>query len=343
MSKQDSLELSDTESETSVTLESIINNNKKRQRSPDQSPASIPEIKQKKEKMVKIDPILIIKNKDTKFEKTDWIEFDSDIMNKTGANIKITMFDKYGNLLIYPLSEEDCKKIMNCNELFYGCVKKNLNNKDNRPKAVIIGLSYSLADKYLNELQEHGIVEIINLAKPGLLKETNIVKVVFDTEENADKLINEAQIEIRNCKFDVAEERKKIIRTNTNVSKLNLNVNKPSNESSASNSSGIEAILLQLSKDKEELYSRLEKLDVNSKTLEKNIIKSNLTFEQKVNESMQQNNMKLASAIIDIFNSKLDTKNKIPIESVKAHIQTKCNDQLEADKLVIKDKINDLQ
>jgi len=338
MSKQDSLELSDTESETSVTLESIINNNKKRQRSPNQSPASIPENKQKKEKMVKIDPILIIKNKDTKFEKTDWIEFDSDIMNKTGANIKFTMFDKYGNLLIYPLSEDDGKKIMNCNELFIGCVKKNLNNKDKRPKAVIIGLSHALASKYMNELQEYGIVEIINLSKPGSTKETNIVKVVFDTEENANELINVAEIEIRNCKFDVAKERKKIIRTNTELPKLN--VNKSSNESSASNSSVIDAILFQLSKDKEELHSRL---DANSKTLEKNIIKSNLTLEQKVNESMQQNNMKLASALIEIFNSKLDTKNKIPIDSVKAHIQTKCNDQLEVDKLLIVKKINDLQ
>ncbi len=340
MSKQDSLESSDTESETNLTLESIINNNKKRQRSPNQSPASISENKQKKEKMVKIDPIVIIKNKDTKFEKADWIEFDSDIMNKTGAKIKFTMFDKYGNLLIYPLHENDCEKIMNCNELFNGCVKKNLNNKDNRPKAVIIGLSYSLAYKYSNELKEYGIVDIINLSKPGSTREANIVKVVFDTEQNANELINLAEIEILNCKFDVAEERKKIIRTNTNVSKLNSNVNKQSNESSASNSSGIEAILLQLSKDKEELYSRL---DVNTKTLEKNIIKSNLTLEQKVNESMQQNNMKLASALIDIVNSKLDTKAKIQIESAKAHIQAKCNDQLEVDKLLIKKKINDLQ
>ena len=87
-------------------------------------------------------------------------------MNKTGANIKFTMFDKYGNLLIYPLSEEDCKKIMNCNELFYGCVKKNLNNKDNRPKAVIIGLSYSLADK-LSATDPSAIADLIEVIVEG--------------------------------------------------------------------------------------------------------------------------------------------------------------------------------
>jgi hypothetical protein len=336
MSKQDSFELSDTESETNLTLESIINNNKKRQRSPNQSPASLPENKQKKEKMVKIDPILIIKNKDTKFEKTDWIEFDSDIMNKTGAKIKFTMFDKYGNLLIYPLSEIDCEKIMNCNELFNGCVKKNLNNKDNRPKAVIIGLSHSLARKYSDELEEYGIVEFINLSKSGSTKEANIVKVVFDTEQKAKELINVAEIEIRNCKFDVAEERKKIIRTNTNVPKLNSNVNKPSIEATSSNSAGINDIILLLNKNNDGLNAKLEKL-------ENNILKSNLNLEQKINENMQQNNLKLATALIDIVNSKLDTNSKIPIESVKAHIQSKFNEQLEIDKLLIKKKINDLQ
>jgi hypothetical protein len=79
-------------------------------------------------------------------------------------------------------------------------------------------------------------------------------------------------------------------------------------------------ILIQLSKDKEELHARL---DVDSKIPENNILKSNLNLEQNINESMQQNNMKLAFAIIDIFNSKLDIKNKIPVKSVKAHIQTK--------------------
>lgn len=48
-------------------------------------------------------------------------------------------------------------------------------------------------------------------------------------------------------------------------------------------------ILIQLSKDKEELHARL---DVDSKIPENNILKSNLNLEQNINESMQQNNMK---------------------------------------------------
>ena len=196
-------------------------------------------------------------------------------MNKTGAQIKFTMFDKYGNLLIYPLSENDCEKIMNCNELFNGCVKKNLNNKDNRPKAVIIGLSYSLAHKYSDELEEYGIVEIINLSKSGSTKEANIVKIVFDTEQNANELINVAEIQIRNCKFDVAEERKKFIGTNTNVPKLNSNVNKPSIEATSSNSPSINDIILLLNKNNDELNASL---DFDSKKLENNLLKSNLNF-----------------------------------------------------------------
>ncbi len=76
------------------------------------------------------------------------------------------------------LSEDDTNKIMMCSKLFYGCAKKDLNSKENRPKAVIIGLSYSLANKYPDELNEYGVISKLKASQKNLQEKVSFFFII---------------------------------------------------------------------------------------------------------------------------------------------------------------------
>lgn len=83
-----------------------------------------------------LDPVLIIAG-DFPFDRSNFIEFDSEIIEKTISRIKFTMLDRNNNLLIFVESVLDVERIMDCEDLFHGQKKVNLNLKDKRPKLII--------------------------------------------------------------------------------------------------------------------------------------------------------------------------------------------------------------
>jgi hypothetical protein len=110
------------------------------------------------------------------------------------------------DLLIFPKTTSDADKIMKCDQLFNGCKKIDLGKRDNRPKAVIIGLTYELASMYIEWLRNYGIIEVINLSKT---EKVNKVKVVFEKTEDCSNLVASGSVEIESSTFKVCEDRRK--------------------------------------------------------------------------------------------------------------------------------------
>ena len=66
-------------------------------------------------------------------------------MSDSSCDLKFTMLDKNGNLLIFPKTKEDAHKIMLCDSLLNRRKKIDLSTNekrknDDRPKLVIFGL-----------------------------------------------------------------------------------------------------------------------------------------------------------------------------------------------------------
>lgn len=161
----------------------------------------------KKAYLNKIEPVLIRAGEGFIFDRSDCISFDSKIIEITNAEIKFTKLDKFKNLLIFPKSYEDVEAIMNCEDLFRGLKKIDFNRKDNRPKLVIKGLSYSQARTHYHSLEMEGIVELINLSKDDRI--VNIVKVVMENEEAANDLLDKRYLKILQREFLVVKDKPK--------------------------------------------------------------------------------------------------------------------------------------
>ena len=202
--QQNDVMFEDTEKNELITIDSISKSSytKRPNRSPDDlnSPSSNHLAKKANHD---IDPVLILAG-DTPFDRTNFIEFDSKIIELTKADVKFTKLDKNGNLLIFLHSRTDVEKIMNSNSLFAGRKKIDLNLKDKRPKLVIKGLKFELAILYAQELKKEGIVDLINLSKNDY--SPNIVKVIMNSEEAAMRLEKIGSIQIKQLKFEVAKE-----------------------------------------------------------------------------------------------------------------------------------------
>lgn len=159
----------------------------------------------KKHRLEKVGPILILANESFKFDRRDYISFDHSIIETTEADIKFTKLDRHENLLIFPSSFEDADIIMNCKQLYPELKKINLNDKDNRPKIIIKGLSYSAASTHMEKLEEEGVEELINLTKVGN-KPVNIVKVVMKDEITASNLLEKGWFTILHLDFKVEKD-----------------------------------------------------------------------------------------------------------------------------------------
>ena len=298
-----------------------------------------------------IDPILILSGIDV-FNRSDYIEFDSEISEKTGAEIKFTKLDKNGNLLIFPRSSEGADLILNCKDLFPGLKKIDLNNKDTRPKIVIFGLTHQLALKYKSNLTQEGIVELINLTKMGA-PQANIVKAVFEDVEKANSVIKQGFIQIKYNKFKVEKDYPRSKPENKIKQRVANYENSYNNQMNAANENEIAESrtmnkhingnsTTELSALFSELHSRLDSDKIDSKnnlTIELN--KNKLELESALNEKMIKNNNCLISAFVDIINATFTTK--IDKTKAKNQINSKCNKVLadENDSLKIAlDKLN---
>ncbi len=240
----------------------------------------------KRDKMITLDPILIIIKDKAKIDRSDFIEFNKSIMSITNAEIKFTMMDKNQNLLIYPKNEKDISIIMKCDDLYPGCHKINLNQKDNRPKVVIVGLSHSLASKYFSKLKDHGIIDLIDLSKNHTL---NIVKVVCNSSSSAEKLLESGEIIIDGSSFKVAKERSRI-KISSNNSKNQANNSNESNKQS--NKDNINDLINKQSTNiDDKLTGFLKKMEKNS-----------IIQENRILEVIKVNNTNLVGSIVKNLN-----------------------------------------
>jgi hypothetical protein len=129
---------SDSEEELNQAAKAVENHLFKTTNTKKRKPSCSPVLSiglNKRDKMITLDPILIIIKDKAKIDRSDFIEFNKSIMSITNAEIKFTMMDKNQNLLIYPKNEKDISIIMKCDDLYPGCHKINLNQKDNRIKS----------------------------------------------------------------------------------------------------------------------------------------------------------------------------------------------------------------
>ncbi len=286
----------------------------------------------KKDKMSKIDPILIINDGSSQFNRSNFIEFDNNITSTTNAGIKFTMLDKKGNLLIFPKSTPDAEKIMKCDQLFSGFKKIDLGKKDNRPKAVIIGLTYELANLYIEWLKSYGIIEVINLSRT---EKVNIVKVVFEKTEDCTKLIKNGIIEIESSTFKVCEDRRK---NNGNNKKKKTpkkdNINSEEQDISSEsdhetdqkinakfNANVSDKIDKCVEKKMDSFFEKLESKVANS------MINSNLNLETRLLEVMIINNKNIVESVAKHLNS-IVYQNRLDENQFSSLILNDCNTSL---------------
>jgi hypothetical protein len=309
-----------------VKLENLISNKQSKKRS---CTSPLNEKDSKKDKMSKIDPILIINNGSSQFNRSNFIEFDNKITSTTNAGIKFTMLDKKGNLLIFPKTTSDADKIMKCDQLFNGCKKIDLGKKDNRPKAVIIGLTYELANLYIDWLKNYGIIEVINLSRT---EKVNIVKVVFEKTEDCANLVASGSVEIESSSFKVCEDRRKN-NSNNKKKKTPKKSDFNSEEQDVSLESDQEIDQKIEAKFKENVSDKIDnsvqmKMDAFFEKFESKLansmINSNLNLETRFLEVMQINNKNIVDSIAKHLNS-IVYQNQLDENQFSSLILNDCN------------------
>jgi hypothetical protein len=284
---------------------SMSNKRNNQQRSPNsltESPVG------KLSKAERVDPILVIAGA-SPFDLSDRIALNNGIMSDSESELKFTMLDKNGNLLIFPKTKEDAKKIMLCESLLSARKKIDLSTNekkknDDRPKIVIFGLQYSEALKYFEDLKSQGVIELIDLAKKNSFNFSapNIVKAVMDNAETADELVNFGEVFIGKSGFRVEHDAPKTkMNTTSNKNSLNHNYytnqpqfnrnNQPATKDSnnANINSSNDDLLEKISKTFNDTIANL-KIDLVKE------IKGN------VKSVVAKNNEQLANAITEVIN-----------------------------------------
>ena len=98
-----------------------------------------------------IAPILIKNTSDLEPEKfKDKIAFDLNLEELSGANIKYSKFDVNKNLLVFPKTQTDYESILKCKNKFFSNEKIEFGS--NLPTLIIKGMTYTLANKYIKDL-----------------------------------------------------------------------------------------------------------------------------------------------------------------------------------------------
>lgn len=284
-----------------------------------------------KQHKFELDPVLIIAG-DSPFDRSNFIEFDSEIMEKTKARIKFTMLDRNNNLLIFVESLLDVERIMDCGDLFPYQKKVNLNLKDKRPKLIIKGLNFELANCYINLLSNEGVADIIDLSKNGY--SPNIVKIIMENESYAEELLKKGSIKIKQYNFKVEIDSVKKVslpKHNSYKSSRNQLENESSEpcttkmQSTEKNSSGTSSS--ELTAFFSQLNSRLDSDKIEfKKNLVQELTKNKLEIDSTINEKLIKNNNNMISAFVEIFNS--SSTSKIDKNKAKTLIANKCNKPL---------------
>lgn len=130
-----------------------------------------------------------------KHELIDDIKRLEEIILKSSDNAEITKIkiDKNKNLLIFPKTVEDAKKIETNTGLFPNCKKLNLNLTEYKPAIIIRGLNYESACSYYEKLKTKGIIAITNLKNKHEANsiDPKIVKATCDSVETKNRLLKE--------------------------------------------------------------------------------------------------------------------------------------------------------
>ncbi len=135
-------------------------------------------------------PILI---KDThhleKERETDKITFDEDLCKDSKAKIKFTKFDKNKNLLIFPKTVEDYKKILTCQKGIFANEKIGFEARSTGFSIIVKGMSYEMCKKHESKLKQQGIIEIVDLGNTN--HKPNVCKIIVDNKETYRTLLEE--------------------------------------------------------------------------------------------------------------------------------------------------------
>ena len=134
-------------------------------------------------------PIIIFKSSSQTFANPKEIKKEID-SNNLSSHVKEVKINRYGHLLIFPQSKTSAENIMRCQAIFNSAKKKDL-SKEKKWIIVIKGLTYEMADNNMEELEEQGITEIIEIKNKDHQNNSpmKIVKAEVKDKDTRDDLL----------------------------------------------------------------------------------------------------------------------------------------------------------